>query len=42
MIHPPAPSLYAIGFGISLLLAAVSVLPPAWRVIRLSPAELQR
>lgn len=42
MIHPPAPSLYAIGFGVSLLLAAISVLPPVWRVLRLSPAELRR
>ena len=37
-VYPPAPSLYVVGFGISLLLAVLSAALPSWRLFRLSPS----
>lgn len=42
VIHPPAPTLYPLGFAIALMLAALSVCLPGWRVATLSPAEVAR
>lgn len=42
VVHPPSPMLYPVGFGIALLLAALSVCLPGWRVANLSPTEVLR
>ena len=42
VVYPPPPTLYPFGFGLAMLLAAVSACLPAWRVALLSPAEVAR
>ena len=42
VIHPPAPTLYPFGIGLAMLLAALSVCLPSWRVAALSPTEVAR
>ena len=42
IVYPPGASLYPIGFAAALGLAALSVVLPGWRVVRLAPAEVAR
>ena len=42
VIHPPAPMLYPFGIGVAMLLAALSVCLPSWRVAALSPTDVAR
>ena len=37
-VYPPAPSLYVVGFGISVVLGVLSAALPSWRLFRLSPS----
>ena len=42
VVYPPPLTLYPFGFGLAMLLTAVSACLPAWRVALLSPAEVAR
>jgi len=42
VVYPPPPTLYPYGLALAILLAALSVCLPGWRIAGLSPADAKR